>query len=103
MRTHAKVEPLVTAQSTVHRDDSYVVPTTVDIEGLCLTPFKIGLVREAQRKYEMLHFVYVARWESFRGAAISRHLFLHEDLSLPKKLSAHRFVLYVLPLIMCGC
>jgi hypothetical protein len=31
LRTHAKVEQVVTALSTVHHDGSYVVPTTVDI------------------------------------------------------------------------
>jgi hypothetical protein len=34
----------------------------------------------------MLHFGYVAQWESFRGNVISRQIFVHEDLSLPKQL-----------------
>jgi hypothetical protein len=68
MHTPTKVEEVVTALSTVHPDVFYVVPTTVDIEGLSLTPSKIGLVKETQRKYELLHFSYVAQWKSFPGA-----------------------------------
>jgi hypothetical protein len=89
LRTPTKVEQVVTAQSTVHLDGSYVVPTTVDIDGLSLTPFKIGLVIETQCKYDLFHFGYVAQRESFRGDVISRHLFVHEDLSLPEHLFFH--------------
>jgi hypothetical protein len=50
------------------------------------TPSKVGLVKETQFTYELLHFGYVGQWESFRGALTSRQLFLHEDTSLPKQL-----------------
>jgi hypothetical protein len=64
-RTPAKVEQVVTTQSNVYYDGTYTVPTDVDIVGLSLTPSKIGLVRETQRKYELRHFGYVSQWESF--------------------------------------
>jgi hypothetical protein len=65
-RTLANVEQAVTAQSNVHSDGSYVGPTTIDIDGLTLTPSKIGLLKETRRnKYELLHFRYVAQWDLF--------------------------------------
>jgi hypothetical protein len=70
LRTPAKVEHALTTHSTVHLDGSCVVLTIVDIDGLSLTPSKIGLVGETQRKFELLRFGYVARWEFFRGAVI---------------------------------
>jgi hypothetical protein len=50
----------VTAHPTIHHDDTYVVPSTIDIDGLSVMPSKIGLLKETQRKLEMLHFGYVA-------------------------------------------
>jgi hypothetical protein len=44
LRTPAKVEHAVT-------DGSFVVSTTIDIDGLSLTPSKIGLAKEAQRQH----------------------------------------------------
>jgi hypothetical protein len=41
------------------------------------------------RKYDLLHFGYVAQWESFRGDVISRQVFLQEESSLPKQLFFH--------------
>jgi 8-oxo-dGTP pyrophosphatase MutT (NUDIX family) len=38
LRTHAQLEQDVTAQSTINPDGSYVVPETIDIGGLNLTP-----------------------------------------------------------------
>jgi hypothetical protein len=87
LRTLAKVEHVATPQSTFHHDSSYVVPVVVDTDGLSLTPSKIGLV--TQRKYELIHFGYMAQWESFRGATISRQLFLQEDTSSPRRLFYH--------------
>jgi hypothetical protein len=49
LRTPAKVEQAVTAKSIVHHDDSDVVSRTIDIDGLSLTPFLTGLVKESQR------------------------------------------------------
>jgi hypothetical protein len=40
LRTRANLEHAVTAQSTINPDGSYVVPTTIDIDGLSLTPAK---------------------------------------------------------------
>jgi hypothetical protein len=71
LRTPAKVEHAVNAQSTFPPDNSYVVPTTGGIDKLLLTPSEIGLVREAQRKNEYLHFGYVAQRESFGGGVTS--------------------------------
>jgi hypothetical protein len=89
LRALAKVEKVVTA----HFDGTYTVPSILDIDGLSLTQSKIGIERETQRKYELLHFGNVAQWESFRGAVTSRHLFLHEDQSLPMQPFFHpRFI-----------
>jgi hypothetical protein len=78
LRTPAKVEQVVNALSTVHLGGTCVVSIVVDIDGLTLPPSKIWLVKETQRKCDLLHFGYVAHWESFpRGDEISRQLFLH--------------------------
>jgi hypothetical protein len=65
LRTHAKVEQAVTAQSAIHHDGSYVVPATVDIDNLSLTPSKIELGKETESTYKRLHFGYVAQCQSF--------------------------------------
>jgi hypothetical protein len=74
MYVNAKVEHVVIVQSKVPHDDSYVVPTTVDINGLILTPYVTGLVKESQRKYELLHFGFVAQWQPFRVIILSRQI-----------------------------
>jgi hypothetical protein len=56
----------------------------IDIEGVSLTPSKTGLLKETRRKFELLHFGYVAHWEAFRGVVISKQLFAHGDTSLPR-------------------
>jgi hypothetical protein len=61
LRTHAKLEHVVTAQSTINPDGYYAVPTTIDIDGLSLTPVKHGLFIALKRKYEILHFGYVTQ------------------------------------------
>jgi hypothetical protein len=43
LRTPAKVEKALLAQSIVHPDGYDVVPATVDIDGLSPTPSRIGL------------------------------------------------------------
>jgi hypothetical protein len=65
MSTPAKVEHAVTILSTIHLNGTYFVPITIGIDGISLTPTRIGLVRETQRNHELLHFDYVAEWESF--------------------------------------
>jgi hypothetical protein len=45
LRTPAQLEHVVTAQSTINHDGSYVVPETIDIGGLSLAPAKQGLLQ----------------------------------------------------------
>jgi ADP-ribose pyrophosphatase YjhB (NUDIX family) len=42
LRTPAQLEHVVTAQSTINPDGSYVVPETLNVGGLNLTPAKTG-------------------------------------------------------------
>jgi hypothetical protein len=63
--TRAQLEHVVTAQSTINHDGSYVVPETIGIDSLYLTPAKQGLLPSLKRKYELLHFGYVTQWETF--------------------------------------
>jgi hypothetical protein len=42
LRTPAQLERAVTDQSTTNHDGSFVVPETIDIGGLLLTPAKDG-------------------------------------------------------------
>jgi hypothetical protein len=66
LRTPTKVEQAIIAYSTVRHDDgSYVIPTTLSIDVLTLTPQVTGLGKESQRKYELLYFSYVAQWQPF--------------------------------------
>jgi hypothetical protein len=84
LRTPPKFSQAVTAQSAINPDGSYVVPSTIDIDGLTLTPSKTGLLTESQRKFEILHFGRVTQWEAFRGVVISKQLFPHDYTSLPR-------------------
>jgi hypothetical protein len=102
IRTHAKLVQAVTTQSTINQDDTYVVLSTIDMDGLSLTPIKTGRLPEVIRKFELLHFGYVAQWETFRRAVTTDHLLCHEDMSLPRHfLSTLGFQLSIL--IRCGC
>jgi ADP-ribose pyrophosphatase YjhB (NUDIX family) len=58
LRTPAQLNP----------DGSYVVPETIDVGGLNLTPAKTGLLLAMKHKSELLHFGYVTQWETFRRA-----------------------------------
>jgi 8-oxo-dGTP pyrophosphatase MutT (NUDIX family) len=51
LRTPAQVEQDVTAQSTVNPDGTYVVPETINIDGLNLTPAQTGLLRGTRVSY----------------------------------------------------
>jgi hypothetical protein len=73
LRTPAKVEQAVTPQSTIHYNGSYVVPASVDIDGLSLTPSKIGLVGKDQRNVSMNCYI-LATWLS--GSLFEELLFL---------------------------
>ena len=68
LRTPAQLEQAVTAKSTINPDGSYVVPETLDIGGLNLTPAKTGLILAMKHKSELLHFGCVTQWEAFRRA-----------------------------------
>jgi hypothetical protein len=74
IRTLAKLIQVVTTQSTINPDGTYVVPTTVDIDGISLTRTKIGRLHFVIRKFELLHFGYVAQWETFRRAVNTNQL-----------------------------
>jgi hypothetical protein len=78
-RNFAKVEQATTAQSTISPYGTYVVPESIDIDGLWLTPTKIELIPSSIRKFELLHFGYVAQWETFRRAVTTNHLLCHDD------------------------
>jgi hypothetical protein len=84
LRTSAQLEHAVTAQSTINPDGSYVVPETLDIGGLNLTPAKTGLLFAAKHKSELLHFGYVTQWETFRRAIYSSHALIHDDTTFPR-------------------
>jgi 8-oxo-dGTP pyrophosphatase MutT (NUDIX family) len=80
-RTPVEVSQAVIAHATINLDVTYVLPKSIDIDGISLTPSKVGLLPAAQRKFELLHFGYVAQWEAFRDE-ISKHMFSHDDTSL---------------------
>jgi hypothetical protein len=75
LRTPAKLGQVVTTESTINPDDSYVVPAAIDMDGLSLTPAKHGLLPTLKRKFELLHFGYVTQWETFR-----RVVYIHQVL-----------------------
>jgi ADP-ribose pyrophosphatase YjhB (NUDIX family) len=95
LRTHAQLKQAVTAQSTINPDGSYVVPETINIGGLNLTPAKTGSLLAMKHKSELLHFGYVTQWATFRRAATrSRHS------SMTTRLSRGRF--FVPPVFFGG-
>jgi hypothetical protein len=83
LRTPAKLEQAVSAQSTIN--GSYVVPQTSDMDGVSLTPAKHGLLPALKYKYELLHFGYVTQWETSRRAVYTYQVLCHDDTSLPKQ------------------
>jgi 8-oxo-dGTP pyrophosphatase MutT (NUDIX family) len=85
VRTHAKLVQDVTAPSTTDLDGTYVVPATIDNDGLSLTPAKSGQLPYVTRKFELLHFGYVAQWVIFSRAVTTNQLLCHEDTSLPSQ------------------
>jgi hypothetical protein len=85
IRTRVKLMQAVTTHSTIIRDGTYVVPATIDIDGLSLTPTKAGRLPDAMRKFELLHFGYVAQWETFRRAVTTNQLLCHEDTSMARQ------------------
>jgi hypothetical protein len=95
LRTPAQLEQVVTAQSTINPNGSYVVPETIDIDGLSLTPAKQGLLPVLKRKYELLHFGYVTQWETFRRVVYTHQVLCHDDTSIPRQFLMHPRFAYV--------
>jgi 8-oxo-dGTP pyrophosphatase MutT (NUDIX family) len=85
LRTPSLLEQAVTAQSTINLDGSYVVPETLDIGGLNLTPAKTGLLCAMKHKSELLHFGYVTQWETFRRAVYTSQALVHDDTIVPRQ------------------
>jgi ADP-ribose pyrophosphatase YjhB (NUDIX family) len=85
LRTRAQLEQAMTAQSTMNPDGSYVVPETIDIDGLNLTPAKTGLLFAIKHKSELLHFGYVTQWETVRRAVYTSHALFHDDTTIPRQ------------------
>jgi 8-oxo-dGTP pyrophosphatase MutT (NUDIX family) len=57
LRTLAQLEPAITAQLTIYAGGSYVVPTTIDIDGRSLTPAKHGLLAPLKQKHDLFTLV----------------------------------------------
>jgi 8-oxo-dGTP pyrophosphatase MutT (NUDIX family) len=90
LRTPAQVEQAVLALSTVNPDGIYVVPETINIDGLTLTPARKGLLRAEKHKSELLHFGYVTQWELFCRVAVYQHVpVLQDDTSIPRQFHMH--------------
>jgi ADP-ribose pyrophosphatase YjhB (NUDIX family) len=87
LRTPAKLEQAVTAQSTINLDGSYVVREPIDIGGLNLTPAETGLLNARKHKSELLHFGYVSQWGTFRRAMYTSHALFHDDTIVPRHFS----------------
>jgi ADP-ribose pyrophosphatase YjhB (NUDIX family) len=85
LRTPAQLEHAVIAQSTINPDCSYIVPETLDIGGLNLTPAKTGLLLVVKHKSELLHFGYVTQWEAFRRAVYTSQALFHDDTTIPRQ------------------
>jgi hypothetical protein len=92
----------VTALSTINPDGYYIVPSTIDIDGLTLTPSKTGLLKETHRKFEQLHFSYVAQRETFRDAITFKQLLLTMILRY-RGSSSSSPDLRLPTVVMCGC
>jgi ADP-ribose pyrophosphatase YjhB (NUDIX family) len=85
LRTSAQVEHVVTSQSTINPDGSYVVPETIDVGGLNLTPAKTRLIRAMKHKSELLHFGYMTQWETFRRAVYTSHALFYDSTPIPRE------------------
>jgi hypothetical protein len=85
LRSSDHLEQVVTAQSTIIPDGSYVVPEIIDIGGLNLTPAKTGLLHAMKHKSELLYFGYVTQWGTFRRAVYTSHALFHDDTTIPRQ------------------
>jgi hypothetical protein len=84
LRTPAKVDQTFRAQSTVYLYGTDVVPESIGIDGLSLTPSKTRLLPTAQRKFKLLHFGFLAQLEAFRGVVIYKEMLSNDDTALPR-------------------
>jgi hypothetical protein len=75
----------VTAQSIINPGGSYVVPETIDVGGLNLTPAKTGVLPPMTHKSELLFFGYVTQWETFRRAVYTSQALFHDDKTIPRQ------------------
>jgi ADP-ribose pyrophosphatase YjhB (NUDIX family) len=89
LRTPAQVEHAILAQSTVNPDGTYVVPETINIDGLNLTPAQTGLLRAEKHKSELLHFGYVTPSETFCRAVYQHAPVMQDDTSIPRQFHMH--------------
>jgi ADP-ribose pyrophosphatase YjhB (NUDIX family) len=85
LRTPAQLGQAVTTQSTINPDGIYVVPETLDIGGLNLTPAKTELLSAVKHKSELLHFGYVTQWETFRRAVYTSQALFYDDTIIPRQ------------------
>jgi 8-oxo-dGTP pyrophosphatase MutT (NUDIX family) len=103
LRTPAQLEQAVISLSTINPDGSYVVPETLDIGGVNLTPAKTGLLPAMKHKSELLHFGYVTQWETFRRAVYTSHALFHDDTTIPKQFFMYpRFYRWILVMSCCS-
>jgi hypothetical protein len=72
----------VTGQLTINPDGSYIVPETIDVGGMNLTPAKTGLLPAMKYKSELLHFGYVTQWETFRRAVYTSQALFRDDKTM---------------------
>jgi hypothetical protein len=61
LRTPPQLEQAMTTQSSINHDGFYVLPETIDIDGLLLTAARQRLLPALKRKHELLHFGYVTQ------------------------------------------
>jgi hypothetical protein len=80
LRTIAQLEQAITAQSsTINPDGYYVVPETIDVGGLTLTPAKTGLFHAMKHKSELHHFGYVTQWNILCRAVYTSKTLFYDD------------------------
>jgi ADP-ribose pyrophosphatase YjhB (NUDIX family) len=89
LRTLAQLDQAVTAHSTINPDGSYVVPETIDVCGLNLTPVKTGLLPAMKHQSELLHFDYVTQWETFSREVYTSHALFHDNTTIPSWFSMY--------------
>jgi ADP-ribose pyrophosphatase YjhB (NUDIX family) len=85
LRTPAQLEQIVIAQSTINPDGSYVVPETIDVGGVNITPAKTCLLPVMKHKSDLLHFGYVTQWETFCRAVYTSQALFHDDTTIPRQ------------------